>query len=194
MDTRLMKFRKWFVSIFHNRYSAWIILFISLNFTLVAWLLSNRISLQMAQSRFDLRSHKLSVKQYLEELIRNLMATYSQKDNRVNAEVSIPDDELDLDKVLILGLLVNEIISNSLKHAFKDINDPNIKVCSENVEGFYYLEISDNGKGMTIEKFDQMHESFGLMLIKVFSNQLKGELSIDAKPGTKYKIKFAQNG
>lgn len=128
---------------------------------------------------------------YIKSLITQLIDTYQFKHNvKYNLEVDI--DTLDIDTLIPVGLLTNEIISNSLKYAFTETDEnPTIifKLQKTDTNTFSML-IGDNGKGTSVGLNDQ-HTSFGMELIKILVAQLHGTIQQTEGKGTMYQINFS---
>ena len=126
---------------------------------------------------------------YLHNLTTNLIASY-----RIQAEVKLEVDlkEIDmvLDQAIPCGLLVNELITNSLKYAWKPKEIGTITLNLSEEKGQIILFIGDNGIGLPME-FEKMNtDTLGLQLVLTLVEQLDGELTVENKNGTKYLIKF----
>jgi two-component sensor histidine kinase len=102
----------------------------------------------------------------------------------INASISF-----EIDKMIHLGLILNEIISNSLKYAF-DNNKGVISICLQQTGATYMLSIKDNGKGLP-EGFDmKKHSNLGMQLIYMLTEQINGKVEMVNKNGVAYKISF----
>jgi two-component sensor histidine kinase len=102
-----------------------------------------------------------------------------------------------MDTAVPLGIIVNELVSNSLKHAFaeKEGGKIRIQLCREEKDtkmhgSTFNLTISDNGKGIPEDiKFESL-ESLGLKLVKILVDQLDGEIELTKAHGTEFRITF----
>jgi two-component sensor histidine kinase len=129
---------------------------------------------------------KFNMQEYLEALTDNLIQSYSVEKN-IQLEIKSDIDEIDNDFVVSFALILNELISNSLKHAFNDKNDGLIIIEALKKEDQFILNYSDNGKWIESEK----EESFGLELIDLLTEQISGSYSIDKTPNsTVYNFTF----
>ena len=88
-----------------------------------------------------------------------------------------------------LGLIINEIISNSLKYAFEG-NTGTISISLENNKNRYTLTVADNGRGLPARFAVKKHANLGMQLIFMLAEQLNGKASLLRKKGTAYKIEF----
>ena len=132
----------------------------------------------------------VDVRDYIERLTGFLIQTYSTS-NQIKLNMDLDTFHLDLETVIPCGLIINEIISNSLKYAFPYNTAGNIflsfkKTCEE-----YNLVVSDDGVGIK-EKIDlENHKTLGLRLINLLTRQLKGKLEVDQpERGLRFSIKF----
>ncbi len=97
----------------------------------------------------------------------------------------------DVDQTISCGLLVNEIITNSVKHAFAENHEGCISVDLKRCdEAHFILVVADNGSGMPDQSQFGNKKSMGMQLIPAFIAQLQAEFSIDVAQGTRYEIKI----
>ena len=136
----------------------------------------------------------VNLKEYLDDLSKNLLETY-QIGQHVDLDVDISVDRFNADTLTPLGLIINEIFSNSLKYAFPNDEEGNISVSLHQLpDGRYRLLIGDNGVGFP-DDFEGSNESFGTELIYALTEQLNGSLKIrkDLK-GAFYQLDFEDMG
>lgn len=132
----------------------------------------------------------VSAKDYVEQLIEAIKASQSNPNLSAIINHEIKDIKISLDKAIPLGLIVNEIITNSIKHSAIQ-NKVQINVNLQKNENKIEVEAHDNGKGFDYEKELNNDKSIGLFLITELTNQIDGVLSYDiGERGTKYKISF----
>lgn len=132
----------------------------------------------------------VNVSEYYGSLIQELISAYNLK-QEVTKDISIEIEELGIETLIPLGLLTNEIISNSLKHGFEGRFSGVIRVyLREIAKGEYYLEIGDNGKGFDPEKERLRGDTLGMELIHTLVEQLDGAFEFVNEEGSYYKIKF----
>jgi PAS domain S-box-containing protein len=130
---------------------------------------------------------------YIIELCRNLISSYQyNKKTVVVLKQKIEHVELNLDQAIPCGLIINELITNSMKYAFntqtKGIIFLNLKERHEMIE----LTVGDNGIGLP-DGFDYLQtDSLGLQLVVTLVEQLDGEIKVDNKDGIKYFITFGK--
>jgi two-component sensor histidine kinase len=112
-------------------------------------------------------------------------------DNRIIAtEINIKDVELDIETAVPCGLLINELLTNTYKHAFPDNQKGVVSVSFTRDDGTYTLIIKDNGVGLP-EGLDYKNAStLGLQLVNVLAEQLGGTLQIKSDQGTEAIVTF----
>ncbi|HCS21247.1 MAG TPA: hypothetical protein DIW47_11920 [Bacteroidetes bacterium] len=136
---------------------------------------------------FDEDVSRVKIGTYIENLVENLVLVYAQTPVKVEYDLD-KNLDIDVDKSIPLGLLINELVTNAFKYAFNEKNpDPVLRIYFHKQEGKYHLHIEDNGPGIqsTGEK-----KSFGLKLAESQAKQLKGTLKMSQNPGLHYEIVF----
>lgn len=124
----------------------------------------------------------VSTKDYFEQVVDHLFDSYNISEDKIELELDVMPMMLDVDTMIPLGLITNELVSNSLKHAFANQKNGKIKVHLKETENILILEVSDNGIG--IQSIDDIEgKSFGYELIKAFAQKLKADISIDHSNG-----------
>jgi len=150
-------------------------------------ILENRInaiaktySVLLSKDSFD----TIDMKEYIDELINDLVEVMGK--DKINFKKHI-QMKLPIKKAVYIGLILNELITNSFKYAFKDDKgEIEIKLYKSDDENI--LEISDSGVGFDMDKKDN---SLGLRLVKmIVKNQLKGSITMDTSKQTKTIIRF----
>lgn len=117
---------------------------------------------------------------YIESLVNSVQSVYKKGGHNINITIDAEGVELDIDRAIPFGLILNELVSNSFKYAFPN-NDDNGKIYihlrRNNTEGFF--EYTDNGVGMDEESEDRVNASMGIRLINRLVNQLQSSLNTD---------------
>lgn len=132
----------------------------------------------------------VNVSSYYENLIQDLITAYKVRQN-IQSKISVNIGDLGLDTLVPLGLLTNEIISNSLKHAFKEDENGIITVDLKKIEGNRFeLLIGDNGRGFNFEDQRAQESTLGTELIVALIEQLDGKYEFINENGAFYKITF----
>lgn len=131
----------------------------------------------------------LNIKEYLASIIEHLIISYQINPAYVTVQQDIQDISIDIDTALPCGLIVNEIISNSFKHAFpgKKTGQVYIKLFERDQ---VYMEVGDTGVGFTVQANSSPSQGLGVELIDALVMQLEGTCQLQKDNGTHYKIKL----
>ena len=129
---------------------------------------------------------KINVQQYALELAKDLIANY-QLEQKIELRTDIQNIALGAKTMVPVGLLINEVITNSLKYGFGEMEKGEVFIEMNESKGEYHLIIGDNGKG--IEAADK-GSGIGMELIDAFVEQLEGTLEVKSNPGVIYSLKF----
>ncbi len=133
---------------------------------------------------------KINFNDYIVLLIQDLVQTYNV-DKEIELKTDLQIEYFNLNTLVPLGLLLNEIVSNSLKYAFAEVEKGVITITLlENGFNQFELVIGDNGKGYDGEPNKPNKATLGLELIKILTDQLDGNISKLNLPGTVYKLDF----
>lgn len=137
---------------------------------------------------------KIDFNSYLSKLLNDLLYSYNGDENLVKFKVDTAL-KFNIDTSIPLGLLLNEMISNSLKHGLKNKKYDKIEISiTENTDSKFELNVIDNGIGFDFESTLKRNDSLGLMLITELSSQLNGEIEkLDVAHGTHYRLIFSEN-
>jgi len=131
----------------------------------------------------------VSMKEYLPALVSDIHDNFPNKDS-VEVAIEVGDFRLSASKTMALGLIVNELVTNSMKHAFAGISRGKISISASLTGGSATIIVSDNGVGMP--EFSALNPSkgFGMELIEGLVAQLDGEFRNERGTGTKSIISF----
>ncbi|PWB50697.1 MAG: hypothetical protein C3F06_11555 [Candidatus Methanoperedenaceae archaeon] len=131
--------------------------------------------------------------EYIEELTSNVFASYGVNSDKIGLKINVGDVFFDINTAIPCGLIINELVSNSIKHAFPDgrNGEINIKLQPEADEK-YLLTVSDNGKGFPSDLDFRNSSSLGLKLVITLTKQLSGTIELNRSAGTSFIIKFSE--
>jgi two-component system, sensor histidine kinase PdtaS len=151
----------------------------------------------------------LDLSSYIKKLAENLFQTYRIGNKDISLKTDFEDNLFfDMDNAVPLGIIVNELVSNSLKHAFtkRDKGEISIKLCRENIgecrndieeskneeckSASFILTVSDNGAGIPENLDFENIDSLGFQLIFSLVEQLDGEIELKRNNGTEFTITF----
>ena len=141
---------------------------------------------------------RINFKEYVERLMLDLFRSYGINQSIVKLKINMEDVHINIDNAVPCGLIINELVSNSLKYAFPDkgitekeniINIEFNKNCNKELQ----LVVRDNGVGINSETNEKKESSLGIHLVNTLVDQLEGTLETETKEGTSYKIKFRES-
>jgi PAS domain S-box-containing protein len=133
------------------------------------------------------RNKRMSVREYLNVLVKNVTEPYS-KSQSVTLDLNIDEVLLESEMVFTLGMIVNELITNSMKYAFNDSNYGVISISVMKQNQKIKLIYKDNGPGMPVNSKSEHSTGLGLMLIHVMAENLGAELKFMNENGAKLSL------
>ncbi|WP_428236318.1 PAS domain S-box protein [Gracilimonas sp.] len=142
------------------------------------------------------RSESLSrifIHEYIDDLIDQIRSSIKIGNAEISVNTEIEDVELNINQAIPFALALNEIISNSLEHAFKGKDQGKVTVKLEERDGVIYSTIKDDGVGFSTEEDLSTFNSLGMTLIKSLLSQIEAEWTIDGKGGVTYRIEFRKD-
>ncbi|MGD0341972.1 MAG: histidine kinase dimerization/phosphoacceptor domain -containing protein [Bacteroidales bacterium] len=134
----------------------------------------------------------INFSEYLTNLIKYLFDSYKSPKQKVEYEILTDPFPICIDTVISLGLITNELVSNSFKYAFSDRTKCKIEVSLKKYDGKnLVLSIKDNGKGLPPELDYKKTKSLGLQLVCLLADQIQGRLEVKSSDnGTTFSIIF----
>lgn len=133
---------------------------------------------------------KINFGDYPETLASDIFKSYVRNPDQITLDIDTEDVTLDIDTAIPLGLILNELISNSLKYAFPKGKKGILTVKSYLKGNKYSLIVSDNGIGFPKDLDYENSDSLGLKLIYSLSDQIGADVKLDTTNGTRFEITF----
>jgi PAS domain S-box-containing protein len=134
---------------------------------------------------------EIDFEDYINMLANSLHRFYSVPDVIVSLDIQVDNVALDIETAVPCGLIINELISNSLKHAFKGQKDRGLLyIHFRSVGCQYVLEIGDNGKGLPSDFSVDSTTSMGMEIVSILTQQIDGRLTFENNEGANFKIAF----
>ncbi|WP_162198763.1 PAS domain S-box protein [Methanosarcina mazei] len=147
---------------------------------------------------------------YLRKLTADLFSSYNLGNDNISLKMDLEQVYLDMDTAIPLGIIVNELFSNSLKHAFPAGSEGEVHISLRRAETFdkgnnvsdsdqhcneidnfrYILRVADNGKGISKEIEIENADSLGLQLVNILVDQIDGCVELSRNCGTEFTIWF----
>lgn len=123
---------------------------------------------------------------------QNCSITYVTDPSIIALKTNVEDIYLDINTAIPLGLIVNELITNSLKHAFPEGMTGEIDVDFHMVKDHYEFTVKDNGIGFPDTLDYKNTESLGMQMVNSLTEQIDGEIVLNNETGTSFKITFKE--
>ena len=142
------------------------------------------------------RSHSLAeidLHSYLPDLINEIRNAFLDSGERIKVEITVPHIFMTVSEAIPCGLILNELITNSFKHAFADQINPEIKISISREGQDLEIRVSDNGAGMPVELKPEKAETLGLILIQSLVDQLGGKYAFKNQNGTQFSLNFTSS-
>lgn len=120
------------------------------------------------------------------------MLSFSEEKRRINIKQEIDNILIPVDLVIPIGIILNELITNSFKHAFPDKQEGSITVRTVEQEGNFILEVRDNGIGIPHGVRVESPKGMGFQILNSLSNQINCNLEMQVNNGTHFKLSFSE--
>jgi PAS domain S-box-containing protein len=135
---------------------------------------------------------RVDFNQYVTGLTTYLVRSYATASRSINLHVDVQDVSLGVDVAIPCGLIINELVSNCLKHAFPLGGEGNLTVSLRREGGSHLLRVEDNGTGLPGNIDLKKTESLGLQLVETLTTQIGGTMAVTTAPGkgTTFTITF----
>ncbi|KAA3650775.1 MAG: hypothetical protein DWP98_03935 [Bacteroidetes bacterium] len=127
---------------------------------------------------------------YVQNLIPQLIHTYQVDENKIHLRMDVDDVKLSIDESIPCGLLINEVITNAIKHAFPNDRKGEIKIEMSEHDAKITLKISDNGIGLSEEIQPDNQDSFGFLLIYTLAEQLEAKMKVYNENGLSFTFQW----
>jgi two-component sensor histidine kinase len=136
----------------------------------------------------------IAVEEYVNELVESLFVTYRVSKDRIRYSVNAPGVLIGLDTAVSFGLIISELVTNAIKHAFPDGREGYIALTIVKDDGNrVVVSVKDNGVGIHDKYRLGDEQSIGLMLVSTLvDRQLNGTMEISNTNGTGYMIQFIE--
>lgn len=135
---------------------------------------------------------RINFGKFINTLTNELYNIYISNQNLIKLNVDVESVMLDINTSIPLGLIVNELVSNSMKHAFPEGRKGNINIKFSALDDNYTLVVEDDGVGFPKDLDLYNTDSLGLRLVNSLTEQIDGKLNMDNAKGSKFIIKFKE--
>lgn len=132
--------------------------------------------------------------EYIRNLVRYLFGAFGAREE-IRSEVSVEEVSLDINTAIPCGLIINELVSNALKHAFRDGRPGTIRIEVQPMDADrFLLAVSDDGQGFPAELDPRASSTLGLQLVETLVRQLDGTMELERSVGTRFSIVLRREG
>ena len=135
----------------------------------------------------------IAFNQYIESLAQNLFDTYLDRDKDIELKMLLEPLELNLDQAISAGLIINEVISNSLKYAFPNGKAGKVEISLKLDDDAVKLSIKDNGIGLPKDFNAKESPSLGLQLVHTLAKQLDASIKLENQNGLEVQLEFTRH-
>ena len=133
---------------------------------------------------------RVSIQEYIEHILSNLYHSLNIDRTNINVQFDVKDITFSIERAIPVGLILNELVTNSCKHAFQGKNSGSIIIRFFIENDSTVLEYSDNGSGFSMPDNSDSVQGFGFQLIETLSNQLGAEIEKSSNDGFFFSLKI----
>jgi PAS domain S-box-containing protein len=137
----------------------------------------------------DQQYEDVSIKSYFDELLKSLLSVHPEHTS-LTIDKNIDDISLKSGKAVLVGIILNELVTNILKHAFRGETGKHIQIDFNHEADHSVLSVRDDGIGITEESLSKNQSGFGLTIVRMLAEQLSGQLKIGKDRGTRFTVVF----
>jgi len=134
----------------------------------------------------------LKFSEYIPRLVSDLLYSFDIPADQVKVVTNVEDVKLNIETAVPCGLIINELVSNSFKHAYPQGRTGKLEVSLKKYHDHYELAVGDDGIGFPDELDFKNTKTLGLRLVNNLVDQLDGEIGLDSSHGTEFKINFKE--
>lgn len=134
---------------------------------------------------------KIDFGDYIKRLAASIFSSYGVGGNRITLRMELDQVFLNMDTAILCGMILNELVSNALKHAFPGRRRGEVRISLQRkAEGRVLLRVGDNGCGMPPGIGVEGGTTLGLLLVNTLVEQIGGKLTVNAAEGTEFGVSF----
>jgi len=132
--------------------------------------------------------HEIELSSYIEKLVYSIFQSFRPENKKIELQFDIDADSIGTDNAIICGLIITELVTNTLKHAFIDRDHGLISVSYKKYADKTILRIEDDGCGADPDLLEQKHESLGISLVLSLVEQLRGSIELVVQNGSRFLV------
>ncbi len=140
---------------------------------------------------------RVNFNEYINSIVQDLTSSYRREKRNIITRINVGDILLDIEAATPCGMIINELITNALKHAFPETISPELFICFEKAHNTYTLTVQDNGIGFSDGSCASSTNTLGLLLVRALARQLRGTVQFHSdasvRQGTTVIISFKES-
>ena len=136
---------------------------------------------------------EIKIDDYIKRLVSDLFYSYNILQDQINPVIDVEKIRFNMETAIPCGLIISELVTNSLKHAFPEKRKGEIRVSLKILNNKYVLVVSDDGVGLPNELDFKNTNTLGLQLVNSLVNQVDGEIELDKSHGAEFTIIFKES-
>lgn len=133
---------------------------------------------------------RIEFREYINKITDSLRTIYADRTKGININVNSDDIYFTVDKAVPCAIIINELVTNSIKHAFCKTHSGEIDITLNRQNGYFDMKIADNGSGLNHGFEFQHNDTLGMNLVSSLADQLDAEVSIENSSGTAFSFRF----
>jgi two-component sensor histidine kinase len=138
---------------------------------------------------------RLAAHEFIHSIIINLVTIFEPEKHHIAISRSLDEQVyFNVDIAIPVGLIINELISNALQHAFADNRPGVVSIALLRKADILELIIKDNGTGMGKDDSQEIHNGIGMMLVRTLVQQIKGQMEVTSSEGTTISVYIPYSG
>lgn len=149
----------------------------------------NSLQLLFERLHADAAQEGSSIPEYLNTLVTHTIRLFPYGE-RVRIDGTLEDRLYDVKRLSALGLIVNELVTNAMKYAFRDHPEPALTISGENHDDHYILVVADNGPGMVDAPSDQHSSGLGMTIVNALCEQIDARMAFENGTGVRVRLAF----
>lgn len=130
----------------------------------------------------------VNMKEYLTDLAESLISSYGFGRDEFDLNILVGKEMMDIEQALPIGLIINELMTNSLKYAYEGVQHPSLYIALKEDASNIVCTVKDNGAGIDEKTWNQKSNSFGKQLVKALCKQLRAQQTLVVNEGTQFTI------
>lgn len=134
--------------------------------------------------------NNLSFNEFIKKMVASIHDIYKSAYSDLSVDIDAEDIDLNVNQAVPFGLMVNELVTNAFKHAYPDGGSGVVAISFYEKEGNVVLTVEDEGTGLDDDFSLEESESLGFSLIKILSQQIDADVTVESEHGTKVTVVF----